>query len=85
MIVSVTRKHIAKARKLKRWKGYTPSSQCPIVLALWDAGFERPQVDLMRIRVSSGVFRLTRRMAKFIEDFDAGRKVKPTRFLIKGL
>jgi hypothetical protein len=40
MILSVTRRHIAKAKKLQKSKGYLPWSQCPIALALLDAGFE---------------------------------------------
>jgi len=83
MILRITRKHIANANKLRKSKGYLPWSDCPVALALREAGFQSPQVGLRSIQVCGRVFRTTWRMVEFIRNFDARRKVKPARFLLR--
>lgn len=78
MIISVKQKHIRSGkRKMAR--------SCPVAMALKDARILSPQVcyTLIYSRLKNGklkAHRTSRRVKRFINAFDDGRKVKPFNF-----
>ena len=81
MIVSVKRKHIKRGK---------PGSCffCPVALALKDVGCITPSVGpSLNYRVSMGGSVVShpspRSVRRFYTRFDAGRSVKPFRFILK--
>lgn len=85
MIINVTKEHIDKGKRVN-------NKRCPVALALAEqTGFPFIQVFLFAVnlaQVEGGAsvnFEHTKKLEKFISDFDKGKPVKHTRFLIKGL
>ena len=82
--VKVLDRHIQKGKPNK-------CAECPIALALVDAGFDRPWVDHSLVHYFAkpdGVreelyhFWLPGDAVGFVEDFDEGKPVKPFEFIV---
>jgi hypothetical protein len=78
ILIDVTQQHIDDGEPGHPWS-------CPIALALDAAGLRSPWVQITRWGIASAVgpdprAPLSRRAAKFVDAFDAGQPVKPTRF-----
>lgn len=92
--VTVTQNHIDAAafmadnkRRLEKkdlWAGET----CPIALTLCEAGLSEPSVNsrkIMDIDLDVGYdkyFHHSRASKRFVKNFDAGKKVKPFKFIL---
>ena len=70
MKIQVTRKHI-KAGKMGRM------TLCPIALALKERGFENVKITTETVEVDGAELTLSPSEAKFVDDFDSGKPVKP--------
>lgn len=83
MLISVTQEHIDRGQK-------SHGDQCPVALALVDAGFQRQPLTVLHERAyyrSNGVnykVNFPIRATRFIKKIDAGKKAecKPFRFWI---
>jgi hypothetical protein len=76
MIIEVKRKHIKEGLR-------DEPCDCPIALAMKDAGFELPMgagVDNEHIDVADRSFKTTRSARRFMAKFDKTGKGKPFRF-----
>lgn len=89
MKISVKQKHIEEAKE--RFKHeceaetFVRSENCPIALALTDALGKKCNAFCEKFKIGSGpILPLPKSAIKFISAFDAGRKVKPFNFVIKG-
>ena len=75
MLVTVTAEDIKN--------GMSHPKYCPIALALNRVGFKRVKVNETEIRLGECVIPTSKVMQRFIDRFDHGQPVQPTRFRIK--
>ena len=83
MIIDVTQRHIDDGRRAVACR-LSLECNCPLSLAVADAGFENPRVRFNTFTAGSRSDRrryaLPREAARFIEEFDDSRHVEPFEF-----
>lgn len=73
MIINVKAKHI------KNGKPNSPN-KCAVALSLKDMGYKRVHVNEDYIEADAETFYTSKKLEKFINDFDFRQQVKPTSF-----
>jgi hypothetical protein len=90
VILYVTRKHIQQAIEASRPRPCPCGMfESPIMFALKDAGFETPYVFRELFTVFANGHRIdlsaSKRIQAHVKAYDAGERMKPETFLIRGL
>jgi len=78
MKIHVTEKHIKKGVGFNPWK-------CPTAKAIQEATGRKPTVTSEWYGFNNEELSLPKKVTKFIDNFDRGKKVKPFSFVLKDL
>ena len=76
-LISISTEHISRGRK-------AAPQDCPLALALRDAGFSNPMVYIWRLWVNGFLTFVPPRVAMWLVSYDCGEEVKPFSFSFGG-